>query len=85
MSDVIFTVADDACYGKPLDILCTLFPVAINNVVDCTLVVLLENVGIENILALRGDIPEGMKFPDGRQWKEDDPATGRTWMPLLKN
>ena len=51
MSYVIFTVADNACYGKPLDILCTFFSVAINNVVDCTLVVLLENVGIENILA----------------------------------
>ena len=25
----------------------------------------LKELGIENILALRGDIPEGMKFPDG--------------------
>ena len=31
------------------------------------------------------NVSPGMKFPDGRQWKEDDPATGRTWMPLLKN
>ena len=51
MRHIIFAITDNACYGKPLDILCTLFPVAINNVVDCTLVVLLENVGIENILA----------------------------------
>ena len=38
----------------------------------------LKELGIENILALRGDIPEGMKFPDGDRFhyayehKEDD-------------
>ena len=28
----------------------------------------LKELGIENILALRGDIPEGMKFPDGNRF-----------------
>ena len=29
----------------------------------------LEKLGIENILALRGDIPEGMKFPDADRFR----------------
>ena len=50
MCQVVLAVAHDGCHGKPLDVVGTLLAVAVHYVVDGALVILLEDVGIEDVL-----------------------------------
>ena len=53
-------VAHYGSHGETLDIMRAFFPVAVDNVVDGTFVVLLEDIGIEYVLAYEffGLLPE---------------------------
>ena len=48
---IVFTVAYHRRYIETLDIVESFFPVTINHVIDRTLVVLLEDIHVENVLA----------------------------------
>ena len=51
MCHVIFAVAYYGSYSKTLDVVRAFFPVAVDNIVNGAFIVLLEYVGIEDILA----------------------------------
>ena len=53
MRDVIFAVADNGSDCKTLDIGCAFLAVAVGDIIDCTFVILLEDIDIKYVLAYK--------------------------------
>ena len=75
---VVFAVAHDGGDSKTLDIACTLLAVAVADVVDGTFVVLLEDVGIEDVLAHEFLVGNGGDDVLSIAEEDDDIIDGRT-------